>query len=393
MAIPSGAVARWVADSITGKADGDQVDSWPATVGSNPLAQGSAAKRPLFRPASLNGHAAVQFDGVDDMLSATITSTSQPLTVVMVIRPRNNTAQNQYIYGSSPALQMFAHSTAAWALAAGGTTRTGGSVTLAPTVITVVANGASSALYDAGTVAFAADAGPNGLGTLFQTGQFSTGGRYANGDIAEVLIYARALSTAERAAAHSYVQDTYGITVSDYVASTVDLVVNSARAATRASRPALTQATPLTVRGARAATRAGAPQITQAQALTVAGARASTRATAPSLAQATALAVSDARAEARAGRPVLTAAGALAVHDARADTRATTATLEQLQMLTVHAARAPTTATAPLLAEPSPTRDLTLTIGPGTSRTLTATGSSRALTVTPASRTLTASPA
>ena len=79
--------------------------------------------------------------------------------------------------------------------------------------------------------AFHANGTANGSGSHAQTltaglttsigAQGGTGLELMVGDIAELIVYDSVLSAANRATVHSYVQDKYGITVSDYVASNV----------------------------------------------------------------------------------------------------------------------------------------------------------------------------
>jgi hypothetical protein len=85
--------------------------------------------------------------------------------------------------------------------------------------LTIVFDGASSAIYVNGTSAASGDAGTGGLGNAAITIGWhpSVGGREFSGDVYEFLIYDHALTTNERATAHSYAQDTYGVTVADYV--------------------------------------------------------------------------------------------------------------------------------------------------------------------------------
>ena len=62
----AGLTAYWLADDISG-ADLDPVGTWPDGVGSND-ATASGSARPTLRTAYINGHNAVDFDGVDDGL-------------------------------------------------------------------------------------------------------------------------------------------------------------------------------------------------------------------------------------------------------------------------------------------------------------------------------------
>lgn len=133
------------------------------------------------------------------------------------------------------------------------------------------------------------------------------------------------------------------------------LVVRAARAAARASRPLLTQASPLTGKAARSATRASRPALTQQQPTpAVHGARAATRSGAVTLTQAHPLTAAAARAATRASAAVLTQTAELAADGARAATRASVAALTQATGITANAARAATSATDPVLDQHTP---------------------------------------
>lgn len=127
------------------------------------------------------------------------------------------------------------------------------------------------------------------------------------------------------------------------------LTVQAARTVTRATAPALGQTTPLTASGTRSATRVSSPTLSQISPLTVNGARAMTRAGSPTIAQNTALTVHGARATTRSSSPVLTQLAGIAVNSATTATRAGSPTLTQTTALTVDGARAATRASSPQL--------------------------------------------
>ncbi len=68
--------------------DGSQVASWADSAGVMPaLAQATAAKRPLYRAAGINGRPAVEFDGTDDRMTVAFGVTkAQPNTFFVVLR-------------------------------------------------------------------------------------------------------------------------------------------------------------------------------------------------------------------------------------------------------------------------------------------------------------------
>lgn len=139
------------------------------------------------------------------------------------------------------------------------------------------------------------------------------------------------------------------------VPAAVDLTVHGARAATRAGKATLTQASPLTIHAARAATRADRPLLTQASPLVAHGARAETRTAAVTIEQTSPLTIHGARAEATATSPLLEVPppGELTIHDVRAESRADRPLLEQVTPLAVTGARADALAASPLLTQTS----------------------------------------
>lgn len=85
-AIPDSAIAQYDARALTGYSDGDPVNTWPDE-GGNYDVTGTA---PTFRSSGINGNPSVEFDGSDDVLSATFNSTeSQPNTIAAVVEPFN----------------------------------------------------------------------------------------------------------------------------------------------------------------------------------------------------------------------------------------------------------------------------------------------------------------
>ena len=76
--------AEWDADSISGS-DTDPVSTWPETIaGADATAAGTA--RPLLQTSEINGHSAVQYDGVNDMLTSTYTAALGDFTAMAVFK-------------------------------------------------------------------------------------------------------------------------------------------------------------------------------------------------------------------------------------------------------------------------------------------------------------------
>lgn len=221
MAAPTdvaGLIHRWRADSIA-QANGSAVASWPALTGGVALDQATAASRPTLATSGIGGKPAVRFTSAGSVyLTAAITARSQPTTTIVIYRLTRATdpimqlwdAGGQQIITLAPGYDTWA-----------GVDLQGGTLNTNPNVLSYVADGAGSRLVINGTQVAA---GNSGAGTI--TGTVNVGfragtSRGIDGDVAEILIYSGALSTADLATVHTYVQDQYGITVADYTGAAV----------------------------------------------------------------------------------------------------------------------------------------------------------------------------
>lgn len=73
-------VAEWIADNISGS-DGAAVTTWPDLQGGYDFTQSTAAAKPTLQTAEVNGHNAVQADGVDDAMLSTLVPTYGDFTI------------------------------------------------------------------------------------------------------------------------------------------------------------------------------------------------------------------------------------------------------------------------------------------------------------------------
>lgn len=242
----SGLVGWFKASSIVGLASGDPIPSWPDNSPSGVNAvQAVAASRPVYRPTSgPNGMPCVDFDGVDDFLVANIAATSAANTVFIVASALSDAgAERCYVYwrsdGNQIPLQITRRGTVG-VLQVDTRNSAGALVNVpftfpaavsVPAVLTGKggAVGGSINSYINGTAAGGGSGALVGSGsttsTLVALGGMSTSptnygyGSFGNVRLSEVVMYNKVLSDVERAQVHSYLQDTYAITVSDYIAS------------------------------------------------------------------------------------------------------------------------------------------------------------------------------
>lgn len=233
----TGLVNRWRASDLA-LANGAAVSTWAAATGGASWTQATGAAQPTFVTGVANGQPVVRFDGTSSYMTATVSAISQPYTAIVIYKaltvPTTNGVIMQLLdggtVGTTTGFQLVYGNSGgpisdAWA---GADTLGGTPNTTAFRVYGASFNGASSAVWMDGTaVVPAQNAGPNATGTAWAIGrQAASAARFANIDIAEILIYNRAMVAADWSVVDSYAQDTYGVTVADYVASGANLIAD-----------------------------------------------------------------------------------------------------------------------------------------------------------------------
>jgi hypothetical protein len=197
-----------------GLSNGAPVSSVPLLTGSATLTQATAGNRPtILTSGGAGGQPALRFDGVDDWMAFTIGSAlSQPFTVCVVLQfsVSNGASQILHLGNSELLIEGTAWEAYASSLLSGGTPTT------AVAVVTATFNGASSTIHVNGTqVAAGAVGGGTATGT-FNLGRHPAVSRPLPADVYEILVYSGAKTSGDRAEIHTWVQDTYGVTVADY---------------------------------------------------------------------------------------------------------------------------------------------------------------------------------
>lgn len=231
----SGLVLWLDAGTLSG-ADGDAVATWSDLSGlSNHVTQATGAKQPVVKHAILNGRKVVRFDGTDDILhkaDAASLDISTGFTWFFVGKrvgtgndmffiKQGDNATAEAVYGSgvvdadSKNLNSFRVDAEAWADVVTGTNA------MVDDTFAIVAgayDGANAYLFKDG----AANGSAAKTGSITNsTGNFSVGGydaafsgsEYLNGDIAELILYNRALSATDRRRVEGYLGKKYGIAV------------------------------------------------------------------------------------------------------------------------------------------------------------------------------------
>ena len=212
----SGLKAWWKADSL-GLTDGTAVSSWGDSSASGiALTQATSANQPIFKTNIINGQPVVRFDGSNDRLRAASTlGLSQPNTIFIVVGNWNSSTAGNLVDVATGdgARQLVAYDTGVALGFYAGT----GFVSDAPAThpgyicISALFNGASSTINVNGTQVLTGNPGSNGLG---QPTIGSDGGNAFGGDIAEIIVFNRALTALERAHVENYLGNKYGIQTS-----------------------------------------------------------------------------------------------------------------------------------------------------------------------------------
>jgi len=206
--VTSGLALQYDADSIK-QADGSLVTSWSDGSGNGRDLSAALGAAPTLHKAALNGHAAVEFDGLNSLMK-TYNSTftiAQPDTFFVVYRSADpaSTTTRGFVFDSmdSSQRQVFGRED-------GDAMRMYANIDLDATGVTFpfanyelwsgVFNGTGSTMYENGGQILSGNTGAGSLAG-FTLGGLNAGGTlgYDRGHsyIAEVLVYSRALSTTE----------------------------------------------------------------------------------------------------------------------------------------------------------------------------------------------------
>jgi hypothetical protein len=237
-----------------GLTNGAAVASVPFELGGLTIAQVTPAARPTFVASGVNGQPALHFDGVDDGLTSTVamTALNQPLTMVAIIVPTNAARKEEIIHGGGAEIVLNFNRTAE--LWAGGSLV--GAINMSATVPSSVLmeyNGVSSAIYVDGTLDVSGNGGTAGLtAVIMAVGYHPTPGpdRFT-GDLYEILVYNKVLSSGEKSTLTSYVNSTYRTPATSSVSlvASASLTANGIR--TQAAAVSLISASTLTTLGIR----------------------------------------------------------------------------------------------------------------------------------------------
>ena len=223
----------WLAaDRITGLADGDPVTTWADRSGQgNHATQSTTAAKPLFKTGIAGGRPVVRFDGVDDYLTVanepTFDLSTFPIFVVGKASNDGGTFLGKVTFAGLVTdndrrkIQVRRASSTQFVLYSGSDSANKASGTVTWTsfnVLTAVFRGATDytlalngAASDFATPTLDAATFNNASAII---GAATSGAEFLTGDIAEIVVYNRALSATERKAVEFYLGSRYGVAIS-----------------------------------------------------------------------------------------------------------------------------------------------------------------------------------
>jgi hypothetical protein len=190
------------------------------------LAQADTTKQPVYRLSGINGKPAVEFDGIDDLMTtpAFATALAQPNTVIAIaqIPAINTSAMDRLVFdGHATGRHTLAFSVSgtngvnqSWKIVAGGTAQgTTNRSPLNPHLHVVEFNGTSSRhILDEEVITNTGiSPGTNSMVGLTLANRASDGARPLNVKVSEVIVYDRILTSSELASLTKGLRRKYGI--------------------------------------------------------------------------------------------------------------------------------------------------------------------------------------
>ena len=249
--VPANGLALWLRADAGTVLNGSAVTQWTDQSSNNRNAtQTSGANQPLLVSSAVNGLPAVRFDGVNDYLTFNLPVNG--LGGMSIFLVAANTLNQDGVGSQAERAALFWNETAFWGTVylspfqsavnfRFGTTQSDNrTIYTRPTSVgsdftlsTAVKNGTTDSLYVNGTLAVSQGGKLATIAGCRDTGNLGRGyddNTYYAGDIAEVLVYSRALSSAERVAVEQYLDSKYRLTTPAPPQITSTAVSNAAAA-------------------------------------------------------------------------------------------------------------------------------------------------------------------
>lgn len=215
----------WYAANSLALADGDAIAAVAdKSAGGYAAAQGTAGFRPLYKTSLVNALPGMRFDGSDDALTFSSLSLGTSHTIALVVNMTGGSSAASASTWLSGNRAFFSHqkdSADSWAYSITSTpgaaigyvvSSTADTYSSSFRVVTMVRENTAVAWYKNGAAAGSGTLGANTAMALTTVG--STATPVAKGDLAEVLIYTSALSTAQRMRLERYLCRKYQVTCS-----------------------------------------------------------------------------------------------------------------------------------------------------------------------------------
>ena len=181
--------------------DGNTISSWINKADGSEVVAASSDERPIYQPGTLNGNALVFFDGTDDFLS--FSEIDDIRTVFWVVREANTT--NNFLLGHSSTYHFHRNSATIWHATHAHANVKSGNTYVDGSLVT----GTSTALPTDFTQVSLVTDGPVEANTLVYDRGIA--GRSWDGEVAELIIYNKALSDADRLTIEAYLREKWGL--------------------------------------------------------------------------------------------------------------------------------------------------------------------------------------
>ncbi len=221
-------LVAWLKADALGLSDGDAVASWTDSSGnSNTPTQGTAANKPTFTASVLNGKPVIRFDGNDGLTMPTEGNFDLATSTIFAIFKRNSGTSGTVMGKSTTGFVNAQRRKLQIATTSSGINYNSGSdsqavgITAVPTnwnLYAIKTTGDSDhSIYLNGVQTDSAlalgDSSTNNAAMIIGS-NFSVGTEAFNGDIAEIIVYNRALGALEMIGIQNYLANKYNLPVS-----------------------------------------------------------------------------------------------------------------------------------------------------------------------------------
>jgi hypothetical protein len=200
----------WYKADALSLSDNDPVSSWTDSSGNSRSVTQSGSARPTYKTNIINGNPVVRFDGVDDYLTLAQSFISGDSWTIFTVSKSSS--------GSGPIASNDSAGNRGWVLyrgTTGGNFETGGAAGTgysASSSFDVVTVRGGIEIYVDGVFNVSATRSIPSNAAPFEVGRRNFGEKFT-GDIAEIIIYNRRVTRAERAGIEQYFSDKYALVV------------------------------------------------------------------------------------------------------------------------------------------------------------------------------------